>query len=353
MAVVASYTVSVRHITFVKFLAIFTDTSTGGADQWLWDFDDGHCSTEQNPEHWYYGRWDANHQRFTPNAIADEEENQIIYNVKLTAWKNGVILTPKLPSIMDYDWTNNSDEPYISQALAQTALDATLPYQTWVHDPAVGGGGMKYHLNNPVADWKYESAYTDANLDLSAYPLATHTGWMDIRLADRRYGSKTYFNGWEYAVKIGAYDKVADQYDTDSEIAMKVGDSVSDDTDYNCRAIEEYLGTDVSTIRCGDAYGWEHDLRGGGFAYKGYFFHLDFPRMWLYQVPSTDDIGRTSSNIEPNPVVLDRPPLLYGGIKEAYFEDGWENEKYIYIEQSSPFPCAIQFIDVYAECANE
>ena len=32
---------------------VFTDTSTGDPDQWLWDFGDGNTSTQQNPAHTY------------------------------------------------------------------------------------------------------------------------------------------------------------------------------------------------------------------------------------------------------------------------------------------------------------
>ncbi len=48
-----------------------------------------------------------------------------------------------------------------------------------------------------------------------------------------------------------------------------------------------------------------------------------------------------------------KPSKLYSGIKEAYFKDGWENKKYIYIEQKKAQPCIVQFIDTYADTENE
>ncbi len=50
---------------------------------------------------------------------------------------------------------------------------------------------------------------------------------------------------------------------------------------------------------------------------------------------------------------ITKPSKLYSGIKEAYFKDGWENKKYIYIEQKKAQPCIVQFIDTYADTENE
>ncbi len=51
--------------------------------------------------------------------------------------------------------------------------------------------------------------------------------------------------------------------------------------------------------------------------------------------------------------VIPRPSRLYSGVKEAYFDDGWENIKQFLVQQSSPFPCVIQYIDLFVETTNE
>ncbi len=49
----------------------------------------------------------------------------------------------------------------------------------------------------------------------------------------------------------------------------------------------------------------------------------------------------------------ERPPLLYSGVKEAYFEDGWQNYKYFLVVQDNPYPCVVQYIDLYVNTTNE
>ena len=48
-----------------------------------------------------------------------------------------------------------------------------------------------------------------------------------------------------------------------------------------------------------------------------------------------------------------RPSPLFSGIDEVKFEDGWDREKNVYIEQISPLPCEVQFLDIHANTTNE
>ncbi len=52
----------------------------------------------------------------------------------------------------------------------------------------------------------------------------------------------------------------------------------------------------------------------------------------------------------PNPLNFTK---LYSGVKEVYFNDGWDNEKYFFVEQANPFPCTVQFVDLYVDTTNE
>ncbi len=354
MAVVASYTISVRQVTFASFQVFFTDTSTGNPDQWLWDFGDGYCSTEQNPEHWYYGRWDVDEGKFS-GAIEYASGEQVIYNVRMTAWKNGVQVVPDNPNPASLSIFYHDDDGFASQTEAQNALTASLPWEDWaVSQPILRTGtAIKYHMMDSTNNWEYGVSYSDMTLAFEDYPVATHVAWMEMLRADCRYGVKKYIaetdDDW-YAIRMGKWDIGSNNFDQ-NVIGLKIANT---ELYYQAFSMESYLG-DASTtqIRTVDAYGFERALILGGLAYKGWIVDPTYPRTQVWQVPSTDDISRASGQIEPNPSILERPPLLYGGIKEAYFEDGWENEKYLYIEQRSPFPCAIQFLDVYAECANE
>ena len=49
-----------------------------------------------------------------------------------------------------------------------------------------------------------------------------------------------------------------------------------------------------------------------------------------------------------------RPILLHSGIVEAYFPDGWENDKHWFVSQGdNAYPCSIQFVDIYCNTTNE
>ncbi len=48
-----------------------------------------------------------------------------------------------------------------------------------------------------------------------------------------------------------------------------------------------------------------------------------------------------------------KPPKLYGGVKEAYMKDGWENKKYFFIEQPKAQPCVVQYFDLFVNTNNE
>ena len=49
----------------------------------------------------------------------------------------------------------------------------------------------------------------------------------------------------------------------------------------------------------------------------------------------------------------DRPSPLFSGIVPVTFEDSWEEEKTLYVEQISPLPCVIQFLDIFMDTTNE
>ncbi len=353
MAVAATYTYEIRGVSFTQFTVNFTDTSTGAPDSWLWDFGDGHCSLEQNPSHVYLGRWEKAENDFSPNAIFYETGQQISYTVRLTVWKNGTKIAPKTIDPVTLSLFYQDVAGSASQAEAQQHIWDSLPWWDWTTSHFEAILGMKYHLYNPSGTWYSSASYSDSDMDFSAYPLTTHVAWMRIRINDTRYGVEEYTDQESYSFKTGAWNTTLNDWADDLQHGIRLG-LLDNDVDYPHYSLEDYLGhATVQKIRSVDAFDFERELVSGGLDYKGYYLYSNHPMLNLYSVASTDDLGRISQVISANPSLIVRPPVLFSGIKEAFFDEGWENEKYIYIEQSNPFPTIIEFIDVYAETSNE
>jgi len=50
---------------------------------------------------------------------------------------------------------------------------------------------------------------------------------------------------------------------------------------------------------------------------------------------------------------MNRPPILFSGVKRVTFQDKWSKDKHIYIEQVVPLPCVVQLVDIFMETTNE
>ncbi len=353
MAVAGSFTYSIRNVSFPSFKVIFTDTSTGSPDSWLWDFGDGHCSLEQHPTHIYRGRWEHSQNDFTPNAIEWEDETTITYTVRLTVWKSGTRIAPQTIDPVDLSIFYQDSAGHNSQIVAQNAIRDSLPWWEWTTSHQEIVSGFTYHLSKPASSWFASVSYSDADMDFSAYPVATHVAWMHWRVNDTRFGLESYFDAESYSFKTGWWNETTNAWGDDLVQAVRFG-LLANEVDYPHFSLEDYLGhATCDKIRSVDAFDFERELRLGGLDYKGYVIFPDYPTLNLWSVASSDDISRISHAISTNPSIIVRPPVLFGGIKEAYFNDGWENEKHIYVEQTNPFPTIIEFIDTYAETSNE
>jgi hypothetical protein len=53
------------------------------------------------------------------------------------------------------------------------------------------------------------------------------------------------------------------------------------------------------------------------------------------------------------PLNIGDPPPLFTGVKTVAYSDSWETDKYIYIRQSSPLPCNVQMLMLFAETDND
>lgn len=53
------------------------------------------------------------------------------------------------------------------------------------------------------------------------------------------------------------------------------------------------------------------------------------------------------------PLTIGDPPPLFTGVKTVAYSDSWETDKYVYIRQTSPLPCTVQMLMLFAETDND
>ncbi len=331
MAVVASFVADKTEGT-VPLVITFTDTSTDSPTDWLWEFGDGFLSKDQNPVHTYLGIG--------------------VFTVRLTAWKSGsVVNVGTAGENLTGSKQNTTGHIYSTYAAANAAFNATLPYTDW---SGVNGANISYTISEDIGgDWKINGRFIERATTLSAYSPTTHVAWMEHRLLASLNSTLKYSNGTNHALKFGKWDGSAFDGNESTFDILNLPKDSSGVPIYN---MVDYLGNSgTTTFRCIDAYGFDEDLsdplatNGTGYVGLG-----NYPFHEVRSVASSNLDSISKSNfITANDNIITRPAQLYSGIKEAYFKDGWENEKYLYVEQSTANPCVVQFVDAYAETENE
>ena len=85
-----------------------------------------------------------------------------------------------------------------------------------------------------------------------------------------------------------------------------------------------------------------------------------FDTIGVYSVTLTATLaGDSDTEIKVDYIIviasaIARPILLHSGVAEAYFADGWENDKHWFVSQGeNAYPCSIQFVDIYCNTTNE
>ncbi len=372
MAVVTSFSADVVAGN-IPFYVTFTDTSTGSPDRWWWDFGDGSVgSTLQNPTHTYLC--------------------QGTYSVTLTSWVDdgeGYITSTTVSTLIRT----------VSEKLIEPTVWGLFLVKDWVS----GSGGTRYNYGNSPTIPKTH-AYTDRkatfNLDLTAqvkgdsviilqyyerlfnYGTAPCAGvnnweiwWSNDRLGDipilklsglRAFAHRSVQMISSPDLAVG-FDHAGESFDIEVKNAKTQegagGDIPEDAIEYPCL---------FQRLTCGGAIddgcilpshsNWTEDLEYQRLGFSctppppadgnGVSIELDHIRAVVHSFTSIDSYTATNY-ITTSSNIISRPAVLFSGIKEAWFKDGWENEKHLYIEQPKANPCIIQFVDVYANTEND
>lgn len=335
------------------------DAGESAPTHWLWNFGDGHYSRAQNPIHIFRGRFNQPDQEFTSAT------HNVEYTVILTTWaggsyKNDLFYRP----LVGERFRGISDQWYDTHAEAQSAQKVKLPLETWTY---LAIGNPQYQIAKPVT-WNYQCQLTDLKINLSAHSVDTFVGYTEFGINTFWWGSRNYGNGLggdsgiPYCLRFGKWNATANTW------ATRDGDDPLRPNEYDvmhtkwltASPIVDYAGLDISPFagikgiqyfRCCDGYEYTKDLQPYGLS--GYVLYLSPMSVEIWQDITPKNKGVTSKQLIPNELVISRPAILYSGIREAYFSDGWEDRKHLYLEVSKANPCTIQFFDLYVNTTNE
>ncbi len=368
MAVATDFIADVE-VGIIPFVVQFTDTSTGAPDRWWWDFGDGSVgSADQNPTHKYLCTGDFSVTltawvETSVNTVASSRlstlqrryETSVIHS-EANAWAGFLttsFVTPPSGGNTRFSFQRDgSNRRIYTLRYAINRLDLTpytkgdvviiLRYRHRIFD---GSAPLSCVVTDPIEYWLSNDRIGDIPI---------------LKFVDNESGTFKTHN-----IQMISSPDLAVQFDHAGEIFDlevrngKTGDEQAQQQggiykplfqqsiiDENGNFIVQCIKTDINIQRIGE----------GCFGASGNPFkrEIDTELMTatVHEFSSIDSETKVNF-ITANSNVITRPPVLYSGIKEAYFKDGWENEKHFYIEQSKAQPCSVQFVDIYAETENE
>ncbi|KKN31785.1 hypothetical protein LCGC14_0820380 [marine sediment metagenome] len=328
--IVASFTSNIVQAVFPASIQ-FTDTSTGNPTKWFWDFGDGTSSDSQNPLHVY--------------------QAQGVYSVKLKAWNNNGSLVSNGDFV-----TSRGKIRLITTTINGLggSPDEDVFWTEWIGMPVDNWGsgsdfGVNYRHNLTGVLWSswgrsYGGNKTEVDIDLSSYDITLHI----CQWTNTLYGASSTINGTfgQKAVKQGF-----------NAAGIGLDGVLTKNTDGIIVDLDDFIGQpkfENLILRDSGNYSVRYPSIGAAGNSDHYSYsHSTKLELWAFPSDTDFDTVFKPNFITVNDNVILRPPVLFSGIKEAYFKDGWENEKHIYIEQSKAQPCTIQFVDIYADTENE
>lgn len=368
MALTINTNISWRHelsdIGKASMTASFFDTTTVEAGEdaptnWLWDFGDGHQSIEQNPVHTYYGRFRQGDQEFSSAT------HNIEYTVTLTAWSGGTFknfLTYTPTTTSRYRGAHRDGIGTVPQVIV--AARSEDHFSLWGSTPH---SSMQYEISE-LSGGSYDMLYIDRLLDLSAHSVDTFVGYGVFEINTRWFGESYYADvlgdpsyDHPFSVRTGRWNEVTnDWYDhTDPTFYQPKEYDVKQIHLLEMSPIVGHVSIDFSkfagesdvVIRMVD--GWEYQKDVQNYGLSGYLLYSEALNPFIWQGITPKNKGVLSKVITAGSLIIQRPDVFTSGIREAYFSDGWEDEKHFYIEVDGAYPCTIQFFDLYVNTTNE
>jgi C1A family cysteine protease len=172
---VANFTAN-RTIGSIPLVVAFTDTSTGGPIEWLWDFGDGGSSTLRNPEHTYTmpGTYTVN--LTATNSLGSDSE---VKNAYITALSPVSDMTIRAGSLDLGTGMNGTIPISVTNITNAEGIGYTItfnPFSVGIMDVAVNtsvaeGTDITYEINNQTGTLEVAMTRTNGTYTAGAVPL--------------------------------------------------------------------------------------------------------------------------------------------------------------------------------------
>lgn len=377
MAVVASFEADVT-VGTIPFVVNFTDTSTGSPDSWWWDFGDGGVgSASQNPSHTYVCTG--------------------TYSPTLTAWVSGgssVITATRTGSTIkaSSDTNNRAGSELAAWLLFLNAdeisgSDNGVTRFRYSHILLGGEAGHLYDMRDSINRLDLTAYAKGEKVIILQYRVKTFIGLLlcplaiefEYWFANDKLGDIPIFKNCcggaipvIHDVQMISSPSLSSEFDHAGELfdlQIKNGkreaisglrhpqDSELTDDASNYRSLFQ-IPSFITGINCVRA---EIDWQRVGFncpppppPAESNLVSVEVDNVYavVHSFSSLDSVTNLNY-ITVNDNIITRPPNFISGVREAYFKDGWENDKHFYLEQSNALPCTVQYFDLFINTTNE
>ncbi len=365
MAVVTSFEAD-RVVGAVPLKVQFTDTSTGSPDTWWWDFGDGERgSNAQNPTHTYFceGTYSVTLTAWEADGGVGQIRATILSTTKKTgsggvefnAWNS--FLAASFISTIDAEYQYSYEKPTSGHSAVYNQRETlyNLDLTSYSHGDNVIILMYRNRIFNyarrcpaprpPEQHWVSNDQLDDIPIykfsDDSGSPI--YTPIQMISAPDLLEANDHAGEDWQLKLKNG---KTCTGTTWASEDCTENPD-VFNYPYIHQRKWVDCIQEDIRWQRIGLGCVPEDPIFGSA-------VDVDVLSVWAYVHSWVTIDSITNVNfITTNSPIITRPPVLISGIREAYFKDGWENDKHFYLEQPNCLPCSIQYFDLFINTTNE
>ncbi len=368
MAVVTSFTSDISVGAF-PLPVQFTDTSTGSPDHWWWDFGDGSVgSSSQNPSHTYLcaGTFSVTLTAWIETGVVTIQASQVS-----TELKTGSGDSTEAAAWTGFNAASFADYPPKHKFNFKFRRDTSAVYKYLEYNPTERIDLTPYSVGEKIILLQYRyrffiqaisctipdtEEFWVSNNKLNEIPILKFccTGGSFVTTPIQMISAPDLLSQFEHAGELFDIELINGKIGVTPLASEYSGLLTQGDIFALYQQSSEIYGVecinaDIDWQRIGLGCIDNPSIGGTDF---GREVEFELVEATIHSFSSQDSTV-SAAHLTVSSNIIQKPSELYSGIKEAFFGDGWEKEKYFYIEQSGAYPCTVQFVDLYAETENE